>query len=55
MTNALDVQVGGGHYKDLAIQPVEYIHKNNLTYLEGTRARTASRTCARRSTTANSS
>lgn len=35
MTNALDVQVGGGHYKDLAIQPVEYIHKNNLTYLEG--------------------
>jgi hypothetical protein len=35
MTNALDVQVGGGHYKDLAIQPVEYIHKNSLTYLEG--------------------
>ncbi len=35
MTNALDVQVGGGHYKDLAIQPVEYIHKNNLSYLEG--------------------
>ena len=35
MTTALDVQVGGGHYKDLAIQPVEYIHKNNLTYLEG--------------------
>ena len=35
MTNALDVQVGGGHYKDLAIQPVEYIHKNSLSYLEG--------------------
>jgi hypothetical protein len=35
MTNALDVQVGGGHYKDLAIQPVEYIIKNNLGYLEG--------------------
>jgi len=35
MTNALDVQVGGGHYRDLAIQPVEYIHKNSLTYLEG--------------------
>jgi len=32
---ALDVQVGGRHYKDLAIQPVEYIHANKLPYLEG--------------------
>ena len=32
---ALDIQVGGGHYKTLAIQPVEYIHKNNIPYLEG--------------------
>ena len=27
---ALAVQVGGGHYKDLVIQPVEYCHKNKL-------------------------
>lgn len=34
-TGALDRQEGGSHYKDLAIQPVEYIHKNNIGYLEG--------------------
>lgn len=33
--NPLDVQVGGGHYKTKAIQPVEYIHANNLGFLEG--------------------
>ena len=27
-------QVAGDHYQ-LPVQPVEYIHKNNLTYLEG--------------------
>lgn len=32
---ALDVQVGGGHYKDLAIQPVEYIQRNKLGFCEG--------------------
>ena len=32
---ALDVQVGGGHYKDMAIQPVEYIHANNIPFIEG--------------------
>ena len=35
MTSALDVQVGGSHYKDMAIQPVEYIHVNKLGYIEG--------------------
>lgn len=35
MTN-LDVQHGGRHYKDLAIQPIEYISKNKLGYFEGT-------------------
>jgi len=34
-SNPLDVQVGGGHYKGKAIQPVEYIHANNLNFLEG--------------------
>ena len=33
--SALDVQVGGSHYKDMAIQPVEYISANNLNFLEG--------------------
>lgn len=32
---ALDTQVGGGHYKDMAIQPVEYIHRNRLGFCEG--------------------
>ena len=28
-------QVGGCHYKDMPIQPVEFIHANNIPYLEG--------------------
>lgn len=32
---ALSVQVGGGHYKDFPIQPVEFAETNNLTFLEG--------------------
>lgn len=33
--SALDSQVGGNHYKDLVIQPVEYIHRNGIGYMEG--------------------
>lgn len=33
--SALDEQVGGGHYKDLKIQPVEYITANDLGWCEG--------------------
>jgi hypothetical protein len=33
--SALDVQTGGSHYKDLKIQPVEYIHANGLGFCEG--------------------
>ena len=33
--SALDTQEGGGHYKNLAIQPVEYIHANGIGYFEG--------------------
>jgi len=33
--SALDRQVGGRHYKSLAIQPVEYIEKNKIPYTEG--------------------
>ena len=35
MTKALDVQVGGAHYKGLPIQPVQYIHANKIGYFEG--------------------
>ena len=33
--SALDKQIGGSHYKDMAIQPVEYIHKKGLGFCEG--------------------
>ena len=33
--NVMETQVGGDHYSKLAIQPVEYITKNKLTYLQG--------------------
>ena len=33
--SATDEQVGGSHYKDLAIQPIDYIVQNNLGYIEG--------------------
>ncbi|MCA8919159.1 MAG: DUF3310 domain-containing protein [Planctomycetes bacterium] len=32
---ALDTQIGGEHYKKHAIQPVEFITKNKLGFLEG--------------------
>jgi len=33
--SALDVQIGGNHYKDLNIQPIEYITANKLSWCEG--------------------
>jgi hypothetical protein len=33
--NALGKQVAGSHYKDLPIQPVEFIHANAIGYFEG--------------------
>lgn len=32
---ALDVQVGGSHYKDYAIQPAEFCIANNIPWAEG--------------------
>lgn len=32
--SALQRQCGGSHYKNLPIQPVEFCHKNNLSYIE---------------------
>jgi UDP-3-O-acyl-N-acetylglucosamine deacetylase len=31
----LDIQVGGDHYKKMTIQPVEYMHGNNIPFMEG--------------------
>jgi hypothetical protein len=33
--SALDKQESGNHYKDKAIQPIIYIHANNLGFCEG--------------------
>lgn len=33
--SAKDIQVGGGHYKKYKIQPTEFIHKNNIPFIEG--------------------
>ena len=33
--DALDVQIGGDHYKTLKIQPVEFIEANGIPFLEG--------------------
>lgn len=32
---SLKMQVGGSHYKELPIQPVEYIFMNGIGYFEG--------------------
>lgn len=33
--SAYDYQVGGGHYKDMAIQPMQYNIRNNIGFAEG--------------------
>jgi len=30
-----DVQIGGDHYKRMAIQPIDYITQNNLNWYQG--------------------
>jgi len=34
-TTALQKQVGGSHYAEMAIQPIEFITANQLSFLEG--------------------
>lgn len=34
-SNPLSEQVGGSHYKNMKIQPVEFIMANDLNFLEG--------------------
>ena len=35
MTSAFSEQVGGSHYREVVIQPVEYIMANGIPYCEG--------------------
>jgi hypothetical protein len=41
--NSLDIQVGGSHYKNQKIQPIEYIHANDLGFCEGNIVKYATR------------
>lgn len=31
----LETQIGGNHYEDMKIQPIEFILENNLDFLQG--------------------
>jgi hypothetical protein len=33
--SALDTQVGGDHYRNMVIQPVEFNHRNGIGFVEG--------------------
>jgi hypothetical protein len=35
LTSASQRQIGGSHYRDMAIQPNEYIYKNELNWFAG--------------------
>jgi len=35
LNDVLKNQVGGSHYSDCIIQPIEFIEANNLAFLEG--------------------
>lgn len=41
--SALDSQVGGSHYRELTIQPIEFIHANGLGFIEGNICKYAAR------------
>ena len=35
MFSPLESQIAGDHYRKMKIQPVEFIHANNIPYIEG--------------------
>lgn len=35
MSTSLNKQVGGNHYKEFAIQPIEFIVRNKIPFIEG--------------------
>ena len=45
--SALSAQEGGNHYKSMVIQPVEFITKNSIPYLEGNVIKYVSRHAAK--------
>lgn len=36
MSTSLSKQIGGDHYKKFTIQPIEFITKNNIPFIEET-------------------
>ena len=50
--SAKDTQVGGSHYKDLKIQPSDYIYENNLNWYQGNAIKYLSRYNSKNSDTA---
>jgi len=50
--SAKDIQVGGSHYKDLKIQPSDYIYENNLNWYQGNAIKYLSRYNSKNSDTA---
>lgn len=41
--SALDIQIGGNHYKNFAIQPIEYSMKNKLNFIQADTVKRISR------------
>lgn len=41
--SALTNQCGGSHYRDLKIQPIEFIHANGFDFIQGNLIKYASR------------
>ena len=41
--SSLKTQIGGNHYSKLKIQPVQYIHANNIPFIEGSIIKYATR------------
>jgi hypothetical protein len=35
LTKATETQIGGNHYHELKIQPIEFIQKNKIGFIEG--------------------
>ncbi len=33
--NPKSIQIGGNHYKDFKIQPIDFIYENDIPYIEG--------------------
>lgn len=41
--SSLNTQINGDHYSKLAIQPITYIHSNNLDFFQGSIVKYATR------------